>query len=184
MVCSLRQRGAQVTLKVIHYDNHFNGNEWFVIISIVIGLLAVLAIPKRFSKKVSIIYLLTGVFIGFFFDHTLSVIPVSYYDLNDVSVFELTDFLSHVMYASYSYFFFYLYDYLKVKFRFSPVYILIWTIMSMGIEKLSALVGVYHYKHGYTIFYSFIIYLLVHSSWVALYYIIERQGEKECKLPQ
>ncbi|MEQ2529280.1 hypothetical protein EKG37_07460 [Robertmurraya yapensis] len=166
-------------MKVIHYDNHFNGNEWFVIISIVVGLLAVLVIPKRFTKKTSTIYLLTGVFFGFFFDHTLSVIPVSYYDLNDTSLFELTDFLSHVMYSSYSYFFFYLYDYLKVKARNSPLYILIWTFISVGIEKISAILGVYHYKHGYTIFYSFVIYLIVHSIWVALYYVIERHGEKE-----
>ncbi len=179
MVCWPRQKGAYGTLKVIHYDNHFNENEWFVIISLVVGLLAVLVAPKRFPIKVSIIYLLTGVFIGFFFDHTLSVLPVSYYDLNDKSIFELSDFLSHVMYASYSYFFFYMYDYLKVKSRYSAVYILIWTFMSMGVEKLCALLGVYHYKNGYTIFYSFLIYLLVHSSWVAIYYVIERQGKKE-----
>jgi len=166
-------------LKVIHYDNQFNANEWFVIISIVVGLLLVFALPKRFSKKTSAVYLLCGVFIGFFFDHTLSVLPVSFYDLNDSSRVEWTDFLSHVMYGSYSYFFFYLYDYLKVTPRYFLIYILVWAFLSAGIEKLFLIFGVFHYRHGYNLSYSFIIYLIVLSLWVAFHHIIKKYGERK-----
>ena len=150
-----------------------------MIISIVVGILVVLMLPKRFPKKTSAIYLLCGVFIGFFFDHTLSVLPVSFYDLNDNSRVELTDFLSHVMYGPYSYIFFYLYDRFKIKPRFSLVYILAWAFISAGLEKLFSHFGVFHYRHGYNLYFSFIIYLFVQSMWVAFYYVIETYGERK-----
>ncbi|MCU9614909.1 hypothetical protein OEV98_15295 [Caldibacillus lycopersici] len=161
------------------YDHHFNANEWFVILSLVVGTVVVLILPKRFPKQITTIYLLCGVFIGFVFDHTLSILPVSFYDLNDNSKFELTDFLSHVMYGSYSYVFFYIYDCLKVSPKFSLVYILIWAIISFWIEKLGLVFGVYHYRLGYKLFYSYVIYLMVHSLWVALYYFMKAYGEKK-----
>ncbi|GGE52667.1 hypothetical protein GCM10011391_34390 [Pullulanibacillus camelliae] len=166
-------------MNVIHYDRGFNANEWAIIISIIVGILVVLILPKRFTKKKSAIYLLCGVFFGFCFDHTLSVLPVNYYDLNDSSQFEVTDFLSQVMYAAFGYLFFYLYDYLKLRLRFALVYILIWTFISIGIEKLYSLLGVFHYQHGYNIFYSFDIYLLVQSIFVVIYYIIEGYGDRQ-----
>jgi hypothetical protein len=117
-----------------------------------------------------------GVFFGFFFDHTLSVLPISFYDLNDSSRFELADFLSHFMYGAYSYLFFYLYDYFHIKLRYSLIYILTWTLMSVGWEQLSVVFGVFHYQHGYNVFYSFMIYLLVQSIWVSFYYVILKYG--------
>ncbi|MGG3692219.1 hypothetical protein [Heyndrickxia ginsengihumi] len=166
-------------MNIIHYDSHFNANEWTVIVSFVVGMLVVLVLPRRFPKKIFAIYLLCGVFFGFFFDHTLSVLPVSFYDLNDSSKVELIDFLSHVMYATYSYIFFYLYDCLKIKPRFSLVYILPWAFISIGLEKVFSLLGVFHYLHGYNIFYSFVIYLVVLSLWVAFYHVIEAYGERK-----
>ncbi|WEG10986.1 hypothetical protein PU629_12445 [Pullulanibacillus sp. KACC 23026] len=166
-------------MKVIHYDNHFNANEWFVISSLFVGIFVVLLLPKRFPNKTSMVFLLIGVFIGIVFDYTLSVLPVNYYDLNDSSKFEWTDFLTHGMYAAFAYIFFYLYDYLNIKPSFLLVYILVWSIISVGLEKISSLLGVFHYQNGYHIFFSFIIYLLVESSWIAFYYLIKAHGERK-----
>lgn len=163
----------------IRYDHHFNLNEWFIIIALIVGVFIVYFLPKRFATKTTVVYLMCGIFFGFLFDHTLSVFPVSYYVINDSSTFELMDFLSHVMYGPYSYLFFYLYDYYNIKPHASPLYILVWTFVGVGIERLSVAIGIFHYQHGYTIYYSFVIYLLVYSIWLFLYKLIKYHGERQ-----
>lgn len=136
---------------MIRYDHHFNGNEWFVIIALIIGILVVCLLPRRFPKQIAIVFVGCGIFFGFFFDHTLSVLPVSFYDIGDTSHFELTDFLSQYMYGPYGYLFFYLYDRLSIRPRFSPIYILVWAFLSTGIEKVAEMLNVFHYRNGYNI---------------------------------
>lgn len=170
---------ACATLNEIVYDNRFNANEWFIIISLCVGILMVIILPKRFTKKMTGNYLLCGVFFGFLFDHTMSVLPVRFYDINDTSRFELMDFLSHFMYAPYCYLFMYLYDRWHIKPRFSLICILVWSLISVGFERLSVALGVFHYtQNGFTIFYSFVIYLLVISFWVVFYYVTRAYGNK------
>jgi hypothetical protein len=168
-----------IIVNIVRYDDHFNANEWFIVISLIVGILVLLLLPKRFTRKTTAIYLMCGVFFGFLFDHTLSVLPVSFYAINDSSSFELMDFLSHVMYAPYSYLYFYLYDFFSIKPRFSPLYILVWAFLSVGIERFCESIGVFHYQHGYNIYYSFVIYLLVISLWVPFYRVIKVYGEKQ-----
>lgn len=163
----------------IRYDHHFNANEWFIVISLFVGALVVFLLPRRFSEKNTCVFLMCGVFFGFIFDHTLSVLPVSYYVINDRSSFELMDFLSHVMYAPYSYLFFYLFDYFSIIPRYSLLYILVWSLLSVGIERLCEFIGIFHYQYGYNTYYSFVIYLLVLSIWVLFYRVIKTYGEKQ-----
>lgn len=166
-------------MKAVVYDNRFNTNEWTVILTLCVGVLTVFLLPKRFPKKIAIIYFMCGVFFGFFFDHTLSVLPVSFYDVNDTSRFQVMDFLSYVMYGPYSYMFFYLYDRWSIKPRFSVAWIAMWTFLSTGFERLNVALGVFHYTgHGYNIFYSFVIYFLVGSIWVGFYYVISEYGHR------
>jgi len=164
-------------MKEIRYDHQFNSNEWTIVIASLVGILLVLLLPKRFTKKTTCVYFMCGVFFGFLFDHTLSVLPVRYYIINDSSSFEWMDFLSHVMYGPFSYLFFYLYDFFHIKKRFSLLYILVWVFMSVGIEHLCVKLGVFHYEHGYTIYYSFLIYILVVSFWVIFYWMIQKNGD-------
>lgn len=162
-----------------YYDYNFNANEWFIVISLLVGTLLVFLLPKRFTKKTTCVYLMCGVFFGFLFDHTLSALPVSYYDINDNSSFQLMDFLSHVMYAPFSYLFFYIYDFFNIKPQNSLLYILVWAFMSVGMERICVYIGIFYYQNGYSIYYSFVIYLLVQSFWVIFHRIIKAYGEKE-----
>jgi hypothetical protein len=84
-------------MSIIRYDSSFNVNEWCIVISLIVGTLSVL--PKCFPIKTTYVYLFCGVFTGFISDHILSVLPTSYYDINDNSSFQFMDFLSHVMYG-------------------------------------------------------------------------------------
>lgn len=158
-----------IALKV--YDNHFDANEWTVILAIIVGICVIFALPRRFSS--SILFFMCGVTFGFFFDHVLSVIPVSFYDVNDNSKFELMDFVSYWMYGPVSYFFFFLYDALKVKIKFSPLYILGFASASTCLEWGTLKAGIFHYQHGYGLGVSFVIYLIVHSIWVGFFYLLK-----------
>jgi len=162
-------------MNIIH---NFNMNDSFIVISLFIGTIIVLILPKRFTKKTTCNYLLCGVFFGFLFDHTLAVIPVSYYAINDSTSFELMDFFSHVMYAPFSYLFFYLYDLFNIRTRFSLLYVLVWVFVSIGIELFCVSIGIFHYKNGYNSYYSFVIYFLVQSTWIIFYRIITVYGDK------
>jgi hypothetical protein len=150
------------------YDNHFNLNEWTILGALFVSVITVVLLPRRFPLKKSIVFFVCGIFTGFVFDHSVSVQPVSYYDVNDNSSYQFFDFLSYLTFGPKSYLFFYIYD--RVKPFSKSIYILLWSLFDTGIEYCADLVGVYHYNHGYTIFYSFPIYLLVCSCWLGFYY--------------
>src|SRR5690606_22653966 len=128
--------GIGTTMKIIRYDNAFNANEWFIIIVLLVGTIAVILAPKRFTIKQTCLFLTCGIFFGFIFDHTLSVFPVSYYDINDTSSFEVMDSISHLMYAPFGYFFFYFYDFFSITPRLNLPYILLWAFASVGAELI------------------------------------------------
>jgi len=155
---------------MIVYDTHFNSNEWFIITSLSIGIITLIFIPKRFPRKTAILFFMCGVFTGFFFDHSLSVEPVSFYDVNDKSTYQFIDFLSYISYGPLSYLFFHIYD--RFQPRSKPLYILIWALISLGGEWCATRAGVFHYRHGYNLYFSFPIYLLVQSIWIGFYYRI------------
>lgn len=168
---------------MIVYDNRFNVNEWFVIVGLCVGVVLTVIFSKRFSGQLTVVFFLCGVYSGFFFDHSLSVEPVSFYDVNDLSKFQVMDFVSYWMYGAVSYFFCYIYDRLQLKSSYIPLYILGWSLMSLGVERVAVLYGVYHYNHGYKLAYSLPIYLLVQTCWMALYYWLRRKSvyEKEVR---
>jgi hypothetical protein len=171
-----KEREASVT-NVITYDNRFNANEWFVILGLCAGIIALFVLPRRFPNRLFVLYFMCGVTFGAFFDLTLGEIPVSFYNVGDTSNYETFDFLSIVMYGPYSYVFFYVYDFLKlnqkINSKFIPLYIFIWTLLSLGIEWCGVQLGVFHYHHGYGIQVSFVIYLLVHSGWVLFFHLVK-----------
>lgn len=161
---------------MIVYDHNFNTNEWFVIIALSIGIVTVVLLPKRFHRRVSAVFFMTGVFSGFVFDHSLSVQPISFYDVNDVSKFEVFDFISYWMYGAMSYMFFHFYDRFEMNAGWSALYVLGWALIGAGVEWFAGMMGLFHYQHGFKIYYSFIIYLIVNCFWLALYFRFKRKG--------
>lgn len=154
---------------LIIYDSSFNKNEIFILVLLTAGLILVWKLKKIFSFKEGLIYFLFGVFIGLLADHTISIKPIDYYDVNDSNAFQFMDFLTYVMYGPYSYAFAHFYRRFKVKLSYTPLYILLWSLFSLFAEFVSKSVGIFHYKNGYTIYYSFPIYLLTFSIEICLY---------------
>lgn len=160
-------------MRTLVYDDRFNANEWFVILLLVAGLAVTFSLPRRFPVKQSAVFFIFGLFGGLFLDHTISVYPIDFYDVNDASRYEWMDFLTYLMYSPFSYLYAYCLDKWKIKPAYVPLYIIAWGLISTGLEGLAVLAGVFHYKNGYGIFFSFPIYLIMNSFYTMLLYAIQ-----------
>lgn len=163
---------------MISYDNRWNANEWFVIGMLIVGAAILTLLPKRFPLRWSAVFTLYGIFAGLFLDHSISVKPVDYYDVNETSKYEFLDFLTYLMYGPFSYLFAYLLDRWSVKPSYAPLYVLGWSILSIGVEWVADRAGVFHYKNGYGLYYSFPIYLLMSSLYLVFLYKAKGMRER------
>ncbi|MDC3413237.1 hypothetical protein NC797_14470 [Aquibacillus sp. 3ASR75-11] len=162
---------------VVVYEREFDWNEWFVIIGVVLLSLFVWVAPKIFSLLESIAFYLYGVFFGMFFDHTISVRPWDFYDVNDSSAYQLIDFLSYVMYGPYSYFFLYFYVKFRIKGFLNIPYVLAWTCISLLTGWIGVQIGLFHFEKGYNHYWSLPIYLFVQILQIAFYHIIKNSKD-------
>ncbi|BCB04306.1 hypothetical protein [Bacillus sp. KH172YL63] len=154
------------------YERAFDINEWFILLSLIGLLFLIWVTPKIFSLLEGLCYFVYGVSIGMFYDHTISIPPWDFYDVNDSSAYQWIDFISYIMYGPYSYFFIYLYEKLKIKGNMILPYILIWTSFSMLMEWCSVKIGLFHFDKGYRMYWSIPIYLTVQSVQLILYHKI------------
>lgn len=162
----------------IIYDDAFNWNEWTVLIIISLGFTIFFLLPKKFSSTVTVVNLLYGVVIGLVFDHTIAIDPLDFYDVGDQSKYQLFDLFSYTMYAPVGYLYIYLYEQLQLpqKKYWLILYILFWSAVGIGVEYIGILTGIFHYKNGYKITYSYPIYLFVQALQIWLYhYLFKRK---------
>jgi hypothetical protein len=155
------------------YEEAFNWNEWFILVSLAGLSLLVWITPKIFSWAEGTVHYLYGIYTGMFFDHTISVRPWDFYDVNDNSDYQFIDFLGYVMYGPYSYFFIYLYVKLGIKGYMNIVYIIIWTCFSLLMEWAAVKLGMFHYDKGYKMYWSVPAYLLVQSGQIVFYHLLK-----------
>ena len=163
----------------VFYENSFNLNEWFVIISLIVSGFLIWKTPKLFSRLEMIAYFLFGVAYGMFYDHTISVKPWDFYDVNDNSSYQLIDFLSYVMYGGYSYFFLYLYKKLKIRGISHLLYVVIWSGFSLLMEWITLKIGLFHFDKGYRMFWSFPIYVTAQTMLIIFYQIVNKKKMQE-----
>jgi hypothetical protein len=170
----------------IVYEKTFDVNEWFVIISLITLSVLIWLTPKILSLLEGIAHFVYSIFMGMFYDHTISVKPWDYYDVNDSSAYQFIDFLSYVMYGPYSYFFIYLYVRLKIKGFIHIAYIIGWASLALFTEWIGTEIGLFHYDKGYKMYWSFPIYLLTITLHLAYYHFIKRSfsNKGENKMPR
>jgi len=159
------------------WDTAWNTNEWFVVGLTVFGFAAVALLPRRFARSTTIVFVAFGSYFGTLFDYLLAVPPLDFYDVNDRSEFEFTDSLTYLMYGPLGYLFVYLYDRLGAPGRWAPLYVFGWTVVALLLEALYVNVGVFHYKNGYRLDYSGVVYLTLQLLALALYYKFRRPAE-------
>lgn len=113
-----------------------------------------------------------------FYDHTISVKPWDFYDVNDSSAYQVIDFLSYLMYGPYSYFFIYLFVKLRIKGVLIIVYILMWTFFSLLMEYIGLSLGMFHYEKGYKMYWSVPIYMSAQMAQIIFSHVIQRIQRK------
>jgi len=162
----------------IVYDVGFNANEWFVLGTIVAGAVSIALAPKRFTPTQAVFNASIGIFLAHAFDHTLALPPFDYYDLNDQSAYQLFDLISYAMYLPYGYFFIYFAQLFRVRGLLIIPYIGLWVSFGIAVEWCSLRLGVFHYKHGYTLMYSIPVYAFLQTLHLAVYRnVFERPGD-------
>ncbi|MGD6849959.1 hypothetical protein [Rossellomorea aquimaris] len=158
------------------YERSFDLNEWFIIISLFALLLLIWITPKIFSFLEGLSYYIYGISIGMFYDHTISIPPWDFYDVNDSSAYQAIDFISYIMYGPYSYFFIYIYKKLKIRGIMNLAYLLIWTAFSILVEWFTVRIGIFHFDKGYAMYWSIPIYMAVQSIQLLFHHKINKSA--------
>jgi hypothetical protein len=161
---------------MINYDSKFNGNEIFDLILFAFYIL-VFILPKQFPKSISLMFIIFGSAVGRMADQLIGTPALDFYDINDSSSIEIFDIILYLSYGPFSYFIVYIFDKLKIKKQNLIFYIVLWALVAIGFEHLGSRLGVFHYKNGYKILYSFPIYLITYSILFILYYKIFKRDE-------
>ncbi|WP_421378207.1 hypothetical protein ACOJQI_12390 [Bacillus salacetis] len=164
---------------IVVYEQSFDGNEWFVISGLLILHLLLYLTPRIFSTLEGIAFYLFGITVVYFFDHTLSVKPWDFYDVNDSSSYQLMDVMYYVMNGPVGYFFVYLYCRLNISGYQTIFYLLLWSSFSVLTEWAGMKVGLFHYDKGYKMYWSFPIYMIVQMTLIIFYSKSRGSAQKE-----
>lgn len=137
----------------------FDGNEWFIIVAIVLGYICVAFLPKRYPHAMSVLIVLFCVTIAIILDHSIATPPLDMYHINDQNKYELMDIITYFMYSPYALISVYLYDRLNPKGLYLVAYIIGWSTLAELFEWLASIFHVFTYT-GWHLFYSFSVYLV------------------------
>ncbi|MGM0899643.1 MAG: hypothetical protein ACQEXB_00755 [Bacillota bacterium] len=97
------------------------------------------------------------------------------YKVNDSNRYELTDLLTYFLFATFGFYFVYFYQILGINKRRFIAYVLGWTIVGLGMEKVSGWMGVTHYQHGYVLPYSTAVFLIVQTTTGLYFELIKKR---------
>jgi hypothetical protein len=148
---------------------NFDKNEIYIIAMLIIAYAAFFLFPKRLPRPITLLFLVWGFASSTLFDFTIGGGLLDFYRVNDSNKYELFDLLTYFLFAPFSYFFIYFYDKFKInKVRFI-FYVVGWSVLGLTMEKISSLMGVTLYQHGYSIPYSLAIFLVTQTT-TGLYY--------------
>ncbi|MDF2962518.1 MAG: hypothetical protein K0S39_4253 [Paenibacillus sp.] len=156
----------------MNMPQHFDGNEWFSVISMLLICCIVFSLPRRFPAIVTIVFLCLGLGIAMYADFHFGVPPLDFYDINDTQRYELFDLILFVLYSPFAYLFMYFFDKWRPRGLWINVYILAWSAGGTLYEGLAAYLHVYKYKE-WKLGYSFFFYLAAQAICLLFYYIIK-----------
>ncbi|WP_108669922.1 hypothetical protein [Peribacillus acanthi] len=158
-------------MKALPLPKSFDENEWFVIILLIVSVLIIRKLPRKFPKSITILLLLFPTASARLIDKFLSAPDKDFYDVFDTSAFELFDLLSYAMYAPFGYFFIYIYDYFKPKGGKLVFFIIGSSFFAIGFEWITHQFHLFEYKN-FTFTQAFVFYMGSQISTVLFYHFI------------
>lgn len=157
---------------------HFDRNEWYVLIMLVISFGAVIMLPKRLPRHLMILSLVWGSASSMLMDFTIGGGLMDFYRVNDSNRFELTDLLTYLTFAPFGYLFIYFYERLKIRKTTLIYYILSWTVVGYGVQAVSEWMKMTVYQRGYKAEYNIPIFLVVQTITALFYAYLKAHPEK------
>ncbi|WML48083.1 hypothetical protein RCG23_22805 [Neobacillus sp. PS3-34] len=151
-------------------EKAFDLNDWVVLFSICIIWIGFFFLPKPFSRQTIVLVMLYGVTVASVFDNSFGAKAFDFYDIMDGPVYDLMDFFVYFLYPPFAYAFIYFHRKLNIRSYKLVLYILIWSMLSAAVEFILSKANVFTYKNGYSIYYSFCIYLTIQTG---LYYFFK-----------
>ncbi len=150
---------------------HFDMNEWFVTIAIICTYTISYFLPRKLKAESTFLLFLWGFSVAKFWDFTLGGGVFDFYDVNDSPYYDVFDFVSYFLYSPFSYFFIYFYEVFGIyaKAKSVVVYIVVWSVIAIGVEWISVLFKMITYKNGYSLPFSIPIYLITFSITILFY---------------
>ncbi|WP_223701161.1 hypothetical protein [Sutcliffiella deserti] len=156
-------------------EETFNGNDIFVMVSIVLAYFVIFLLPKQFDNAfISFLLISYGVVSATLFDNTIGASPFDFYDIMDGPKYTIMDIWAYLIYGPYGYAFIYFYEKYKFQGKSLIFYIIVWTCFGMFIEWINVLMNVFTYKAGYKWIFSIPIYLFVQSFCLMFYKYIKK----------
>lgn len=136
----------------------FDQNEWFIIISLAVGVVTVILLPRRFPLSVSILMMVFAATVARTLDHLLAGPTVDVYNITDTGRYDLFDLITYTLYAPFAYIFVYIFDRFNIKGYWILLYVVIASLLGTLYEWLCVVFDVFNYK-GWNIKYSYGFYL-------------------------
>lgn len=155
----------------------FDKNEIYILVMLALSYAGIFLFPKILPRDITILFLVWGFASSTLFDFTIGGGLLDFYKVNDSNRYELTDLLTYFLFATFGYFFIYFYEKFRINQKRFIFYILGWTIIGLMMEKVSGWMGVTHYQHGYKIYYSIVVFLIVQTT-TGLYYQLLKPNKK------
>jgi hypothetical protein len=159
---------------MIYMPEHFDGNDWFILIGWIAAYGLILYLPREFPRSISCLVMLFSLSVAKGTDNTLGIKPFDLYDTNQLPKFDWTDLFTWLLYPAFGYFLIYFYQRLRIHGAAIPVYILIWASFATVFEALSVHFQVFEYK-GWTLHYSFVVYLVVQTLTLIFFHLIKKE---------
>jgi len=156
---------------------HFDKNEIYIIVMLVIAYSALFLLPKKLPPNITLLFLVWGFASSTLFDFTIGGGLLDFYKVNDSNRYELSDVLSYFLFATFGYFFVYFYERFKINKKSFVFYVIGWMIVGLFMEKVSTWMGVTQYQNGYKLPYSVAVFLVVQTT-TGLYYEWIKKREK------
>ncbi|MDQ0246830.1 hypothetical protein J2S09_004434 [Bacillus fengqiuensis] len=157
-------------------EKAFDINDWVVLVSIMVIWAIFCRLPKTFPRQTTVLIMLYGLTFASVLDNSFGAKAFDFYDIMDGPVYTVMDAFVYFLYPPFAYFFIYIYHLLKIKSRGIVLYIFLWSLLSILVESIYENTHVFTYKNGYSLFYSFCIYLTVQSGLLIFFRAI---NEKE-----
>jgi len=148
---------------MLKLPTHFDKNEWFVLITMILLFIGFIASPKIFPRGMIMTVLLFFALLGLTVDILVgSEYPIDFYMIMDSPKLELFDMLIYIVnYSIYGYFFSY-FIYLWNLNNFKIVgFILLWCGLNTLIEWISVYLNVFTYQNGWNLGYSSMSYVII-----------------------